>query len=353
MNHFYIHIPFCDSKCHYCSFNSFTGHKISTFQKYFFALEKQLLFELNRFNVQAESIETLYFGGGTPSCIKAGLYHPIFEILNPYLTKNCEITMEANPNSATTKWLCEIRKLGVNRISIGVQSFNDAKLKLLGRIHSAKSAKMAVARAKNAGFDNISIDLIYDTAFDNVEFVKKEVQTAISLPIMHISAYSLTIESESAFEGKQNLKNEDLESSEALFEALQDAGFEHYEISNFGKIKSRHNTAYWCSANYAGIGAGAVGFFENKRLYPQKSIDGYIVNPLNIDEELLSTEEMRFERVFLGLRSYIGVDLKDIKEGARQRVLDLESAKKISIKKGRLINQNFLLADEIALYLVA
>ena len=191
----YIHIPFCDSKCYYCSFNSYTNlFKYS--KDYFKALVIQLKHDLEFFNVK--NIKTLYIGGGTPSSVSAKNYKEIFKILKNYQIK--EITIEANPNSAKYDWLSEIYDYGVNRISFGVQSFDEEKLKFLGRAHTKKDAITAIKNAFNIGFKNINLDLIYDCAIDSLSLIKNDLKIIKNLPINHISCYSLTIEKNSLFQ---------------------------------------------------------------------------------------------------------------------------------------------------------
>jgi len=351
MRHLYIHIPFCDSKCPYCSFNSFAGSNTDKKHSYINALLKQLEFELVRFKAEKGSLLSVYFGGGTPSTIKADAYAPIFDRLRPYFSEQCEITFEANPNSATKEWLKGVKNLGANRLSLGIQSFDAAKLKLLGRIHSSTDAKMAVQRAKQIGFDNISIDLIYDTAFDNEEFLLQEAKEAVALDISHISAYSLTIEDESSFAGKNELKVENIQAALSLVDYLANNGFKHYEVSNFGKKKSMHNTAYWQGADYAGVGCGAVGFLGNMRYYPPKELLEYMSNPLACEAEILSEDDLAFERLFLGLRSDVGIKTDSLSKEQIQKVQILTEEGKLDVKGDSLTCTDFFLADEIVLFL--
>jgi len=316
--------------------------------EYFKALAKQLYFELERFNITTP-VHSIYFGGGTPSSVDYSNYKIIFDILSPYINKDTEITIEVNPNSAKTNWLKNMFKFGANRISIGVQSFDDEKLKSLGRIHSSGQASQAVFKAKEVGFDNISIDIIYDTQYDSDTFIKNEIEKALQLPITHLSAYSLTIEEGSAFANKFELKQENISATKTLFELLISNGFDHYEISSFAKIKSRHNMAYWGAKDYIGVGAGAVGFLKNKRFYPQINIQEYINTPLKMDEEEMSEDELRFERVFMGLRSCVGVSMEDIKDKSKPIVEELIKNEKLRIINQRFVLPDFLLADEIAI----
>ncbi len=298
-----------------------------------------------------EEIESVFVGGGTPSVVEAKSYKKIFSFLKSFLKKNAEITMEANPNSAKRHWLEEIRKLGVNRISIGVQSFFDDKLKLLARAHKAKDAKEAVLNAKKAGFEHINIDLIYDTIFDTKERLKKEIDKAFLLPIDHISAYSLTLEENTPFENRNDLKKGDDEAAIFFANEIKKRGFIHYEVSNFGIYKSKHNLGYWSYKNYIGVGAGAVGFYENRRFYPHFEIEKYIKNPLYKREELLTKEDIKMEKIFLGLRSEAGFDLDILNSKERERIRELVLEKKLFIKNNKVYNNDFFLADEIALFI--
>jgi len=174
----YIHIPFCDSKCHYCSFNSYVD-KFHLKQQYMQAVLKQLKSDIALYNVAKESIETIFIGGGTPSTVEASLYEPIFSYIKPYLSKDPEITTEANPNSASKQWIKGMFLLGVNRISFGVQSFNDTKLKFLNRAHNTQEAISVVQNAKDIGIDNISLDLIYATNMDTKEMLQDGFDTVV------------------------------------------------------------------------------------------------------------------------------------------------------------------------------
>lgn len=240
----YIHIPFCDSKCHYCSFNSYVD-KFDQITAYMNALYLQLEHELQRFQPQPKSVTSVFIGGGTPSTVEPKLYQKIFTLIQPYLTDCVEITTEANPNSATKPWLEGMKQLGCTRVSFGVQSFNDAKLKFLGREHSSSEALDAVTRAEEVGFEHISVDLIYATKVDTKELLQNDLDTAFSLPVDHISAYALTIEENTLFETYPQAAKERLELTEFFIDAIKSKGFEQYEISNFGKYRCSHNIGYW------------------------------------------------------------------------------------------------------------
>ena len=348
----YIHIPFCDSKCSYCAFNSYVD-KFHLKREYMLALEKQLQFELERFNASHNSIETLFIGGGTPSTISPTLYAPIFKLISPYLTQDAEITTEANPNSASQEWLEGMYALGVNRISFGVQSFNEKKLKLLNRAHTPQMAQDAITNAAKVGFENISLDLIYATLGDTKELLAYDIQKTFSLPINHISAYALTIEEGTPFETKPQMAKEQLELTEWIFETIESHGFEQYEISNFGSYRSRHNIGYWEYKDYIGAGAGAVGKLQTTRYYPTPDIESYIQDPLKIRLEELEEEDIRLEKIFLGLRSSVGVDKELLCEQEKIQAALLLQEKKLILKNGVFYNPEYLLADEVALFLTS
>lgn len=345
----YIHIPFCDSKCHYCSFNSYVDlfHLRETYMN---ALLIQLRFELERFNAQEKSIETIFIGGGTPSTVRPELYRPIFELLRPYIKDNAEITSEANPNSATSEWLEGMYLLGVNRISFGVQSFDDEKLKKLGRAHKASDASAALKRAERAGFEHLSLDLIYAVDGDTKELLEHDLKEAFALPIDHLSAYALTIEEGTPFASTPDVANEKLALTEWFLERIK-ARFPTYEISNFGDYRSKHNLGYWEYKDYIGLGSGAVGFLKETRYYPTSDVKAYIENPLNIMQEVLNEESVKTEKIFLGMRSIVGINEAILSKKELQNAKLLADEKKLTYKKGVFYNDDYLLSDELALFI--
>ncbi|MDY0117765.1 MAG: radical SAM family heme chaperone HemW [Sulfurimonadaceae bacterium] len=347
----YIHIPFCDSKCFYCAFNSYVD-KFEQRASYMEALYKQLSFELERFQATPNSIETVFIGGGTPSCVSPAMYENIFTLIKPYLIEGAEITSEANPNSATKEWLNGMFTLGVNRISFGVQSFDDTKLKLLNRSHTKAKAIEAITHAKEVGFANISLDIIYAVLGDTKELLENDLSIAFSLPINHISAYALTIEEDTLFEKKPQMSKEKLSMTKSLFDSIKKHGFSQYEISNFGTYQSRHNIGYWEYKDYIGAGSGAVGMLGATRFYPSKDIEKYIAHPLLIEEELLTEEDRLTEKIFLGMRSFVGIEKEHLNKSQKKQAEVLLAEGKIKEDNGKYINKNYLLADEIALFLL-
>jgi oxygen-independent coproporphyrinogen-3 oxidase len=315
------------------------------------ALHKQLRFELEAFEAKENSIETVFIGGGTPSTVSPELFREIFELFTPYLTQGAEITSEANPNSASYEWMQGMKELGVNRLSFGVQSFNAEKLKILNRAHTPQMAHKAITQAKELGFENISLDLIYATLDDTQELLNFDLEEAFSLPINHLSAYALTIEEGTAFEKKPQMAKEQLEVTEWIFDAIKKHGFEQYEISNFGTYRSKHNLGYWQYKDYIGAGAGAVGKRQLQRFYPNSDIEAYIKNPLQIRTESLSCEDIRLEKIFLGFRSCVGVATDILNDTEKIKASILVDEQKLHLKNGILYNPDYLLSDELALFL--
>ena len=315
------------------------------------ALFLQFEHELKRFDAKENSISSVFIGGGTPSTVQPELYQKIFSLLKFYLKDGAEITTEANPNSATSSWLQGMKELGCTRVSFGVQSFNDTKLKFLGREHSSAQAIDAVNFASKIGFEHISLDLIYATKMDTKQLLEEDLDRAFSLPIDHISAYALTIEENTLFESHPEAANERLELSTFFIDEIKSRGFEQYEISNFGKYRCQHNIGYWQLQDYIGIGSGAVGMLKNRRFYPTTDIDAYIKDPLEMSIEALSHEDLKIESQFLGLRSCVGVDPKTFSSSELKKLELLLSENKLVLSNQKAYNSDFFISDEIALFL--
>lgn len=342
----YLHIPFCTSKCGYCAFNS-SSDFFHLQDLYLQALIKDIVQELKGKNYILESV---YIGGGTPNTFSSKSYEQIFEGIARYanLSKGCEITLECNPNLLEKQWCKDLKSLGATRLSVGVQSFFDTKLEFLQREHQGRDIAKALDLANNAGFENLSIDLIYGTPLDSAQSLQKEITLASTLPINHLSAYSLSIDKGSRFYASTPiLPLEDM--GEILREELEKWGFIQYEVSNFANpYKCIHNLAYWRGEEYIGCGAGAVGFQNKIRYTKSKHIPSYIKNPSSKSVEKLRSEDLALERLFLGLRSEIGVSLSLLD---KNKVAYLIEEDKAYIQGGNLRAKDFFLADEIALYL--
>ena len=320
------------------------------------SLTKQLKFEIDNYVKKVnKKIDTVFIGGGTPSAVNHKEYEKVFDLIRPVLATNAEITTEANPNSATVEWLKGMFDFGVNRISFGVQSFDDEKLKFLGRSHGSSRAIKAIKDANSIGFKAINCDIIYGVEGDSFESLKKDFNIIENLPISHISAYSLTIEDNTKFANTRNVKIDDEILSQEIFDYLQGMGFEQYEISNFAlndSAQSKHNKGYWRYEEYLGIGAGAVGCKNNIRSYPHKDIEKYIAEPNFCEIEELSQEDIKVEKVLLGLRCSLGIDSNIFTQKEGNRVNELIEENKLNQIDNRIYNNNFLLADALALYIL-
>jgi oxygen-independent coproporphyrinogen-3 oxidase len=347
----YIHIPFCDSKCYYCSFNSYVD-KYHLKEKYVEKLCEELEFELKN---NQKHLKSIFIGGGTPSSIKAQFYEEIFNLLKDYITNTTEITIEANPNSATKEWLEKLYILGANRVSFGVQSFNNDKLRFLGRNHNKNSAISAIQNAICIGFNSVNCDIIYGISIDSKELIEEDLRVAAALGVHHISSYQLTLEEGTKFWNMQEVCVENEELARFVIDMLKTLGYTQYEISNFAKnnnYKSIHNRGYWEYKEYLGVGCGAVGRVGNQRYYKPKIIEEYLKNPLFKEFEELSKEDIQIEKILLGLRCEVGFDIDLIVDSNRAKLDLLQEQKKIYIANNRVYNQDYLLSDEIALYLI-
>ena len=318
----YVHIPFCTQICYYCDFS-----KVFIKNQPVDSYLEHLLEEFQSYDIQ--KLSTLYIGGGTPTALSA----PQLEVLLKGLTKNLdlsvleELTIEANPGDLDADKIAVLKNSAVNRVSLGVQTFDDKMLKKIGRSHLEKDIYENIDRLKLAGFDNISIDLIYALPGQTMEQVKDNVAKAIGLNIPHMSLYSLILENHTVFmnrmrRGKLPLPKEELEAEmfEYIITELERAGFEHYEISNFSKpsFESRHNLMYWDNAEYYGIGAGASGYVNGVRYKNHGPIRHYLSaveeGNARITEEHLSQKEQMEEEMFLGLRKKLGVSMARFEE---------------------------------------
>ncbi|ANV97790.1 hypothetical protein BBW65_02770 [Helicobacter enhydrae] len=343
----YLHIPFCTSKCGYCAFNSSAQYDSLVQQQYTLALIADITAQLQNHSYQLSSI---YIGGGTPNTLASRHYAKIFECINLYasLEADCEITIEANPNLISLEWMSDLKSFGINRVSLGVQSFNDAKLQFLQRDHQSYDIQSSITAIRKAQIQNISLDLIYGTPFDDEQFLLQELTQLQSFDLYHLSAYTLSIDKGSAFyKNPPSLPNND--HSLYLRHILHDFNFTQYEVSNFFcKAKSKHNLAYWQGLDYLGCGAGGVGCIDGTRMQGSNNIHTYIKNPTHKQKEFLTPQDQRLERLFLGLRCEVGVDLADLDS---QKISYLLEENKCHINHNRLVANDYFLADEIALFL--
>jgi len=315
----YIHIPFCKKRCNYCDFFSTT--LLERRQEYLEAILKEIA---ERKNEAGEPVRTIYIGGGTPSTLEAA---DIKHLLDAVGTQEAEeITMEINPGDVTEAYLTALKKAGINRLSIGIQSFQDALLTLIGRRHNAQQAIEAVQKAQQAGFDNVSIDLMYALPTQTPEQWKNDIETALNLHVQHISSYGLMYEEGTKLSRQRDLGliepiDEDIENDmyDLLCKSMREAGWVHYEVSNFSLpgFEAKHNSGYWDGTQYIGIGAGAHSFVGNVRSWNPTDLDAYIngitYNTPVRESETLSDTDRYNERIMLGLRTNKGVARSKIK----------------------------------------
>ena len=322
----YVHIPFCKSRCIYCDFFSTTS--LEERDRYVVAVKREL--EIRKdYLPQATRIDTVYFGGGTPSMLRAEqLCDILCHIRQTYdVSPLAEITAEGNPDDLSTEYLSTLRQGGFNRLSMGVQTFSNERLRFLCRRHTVEVAEQAVSNARKAGFENISIDLMYGFPGETLEEWEKDIEKALCLNPEHISAYALMYEEGTRLwtmleRGTVEEIDENLSLSmyETLMERLRFAGYEHYEISNFCKPDhhSRHNSSYWEGVPYIGIGAAAHSFDGLSRQWNPESLNEYFrgieSGAHSFEKEILTNSQRYDEMVMTGLRTAKGVDLRKLED---------------------------------------
>ena len=351
----YIHIPFCKQRCTYCDFYTVIAPK--QMPELVEALMQEMRFRQDY--LKNESLETIYFGGGTPSLLTAEMFTKIFSTIYELFTvaENAEITFEANPDDINPTYLKAISNLPFNRISMGVQSFDDVDLKLINRRHTAKQAFEAVKIAQNAGFNNISIDLIYGLPNQTLESWQKQIKQAFELNVQHISVYGLTFEKGTKlWRQRENAELEAVDDDvmnemyDLLLKTMEENGFEAYEISNFAKpgFRSRHNSAYWKLNPYLGIGPSAHSYDGESRQWNVSSNTKYIRalkdNKEYFEKEILTTNDNYNDYMMISLRTGEGADLNFIKNNYGILYLNycLQNADKHILNRLLLMDGNFL-----------
>jgi oxygen-independent coproporphyrinogen-3 oxidase len=340
----YIHVPFCRVKCPYCDF--FSVPNFSLFSDY----KKAVLEELSLRSPDFVPFPTIYFGGGTPSILDANFFYSILYSVGQF----SEVTVEINPEDARKDYLLALKEVGVNRISLGIQTFSDSLLKVLGRrqtsLENIKSLETALSI-----FKNVSVDIIYGIPTQTLKELEEDLEMATSFPIKHISTYALTIYEGTTFKdlekaGKLILPSDSVLSEMYYFikEFLTEKGFNHYEISNFSLpgFESKHNLSYWKLKNYLGIGASSASYIKSKWWRNISSVEKYILllgnSKLPVEEEISYQEEQEKElKLLMGLRLTEGVDLKEI---------DLDERLKEKLKRSQrlktLLEEEFLIFEE-------
>ena len=356
----YLHIPFCKQKCSYCNFHFSTSFSLK--DEMLSAIKKEI--QLRHNELENKTLKSLYFGGGTPSVLSVDEIKSLIDEIQKYFSfdENIEITLESNPDDLNKNFLKELSQTEVNRLSIGTQSFYDEDLKLMNRAHNASEAESSIKRAQDFGLVNISVDLIYGSPTSNFEIWKDNLSKTIELQVPHVSSYALTVEPKTALEkwienGKIRSPEETEQNQEFYYmkDFLKDNGFDHYEISNFGKpgFHSKHNSAYWKSEPYLGIGPSAHSYngslerswnIANNPIY----IKNLNQNILPIEKEILTEKDRFNEMIMIGLRTIWGVDLNRINQNFSSEVIDyLNQEIKSKIESGILeIENNYLKIPE-------
>ena len=360
----YIHIPFCKQACHYCDFHFSTSFQYKS--DLLSAIAKEI--RLQKDYLGTENIETIYFGGGTPSLLSGDEVSVLVEEIqkNFKVIANPEITLEANPDDLNLQKLKEFRNTEINRFSIGVQSFFDEDLKWMNRAHAAVEADYAIKRAQDYGFENLSIDLIYGFSLLTEEKWRTNIEKAVEFQIPHISSYSLTVEPKTALAKFINVGKEknvdDAQSAsqfQILMETLENNGFEHYEISNFAKPNqyAKHNTNYWKGISYLGIGPSAHSFNKESRQWNVSNNAKYLadlkLNKIPFEKEILSKNDKFNEYLMTSLRTMWGLDLDKIATdfGADYKNYLLNNTQEFLEKEQLIINnQNIKLSAAGKLY---
>lgn len=352
----YLHIPFCQHKCPYCAFVSSPGSK-SEISSYVNLLLKELKLAATRF--PSGRIDSIYFGGGTPSLLTPQQVARIVERIAQLLKAGAdtEITLEANPGTVNREQLAQLYTAGINRLSFGVQSFDDRMLNVLGRIHSADQAREAISDARAAGFRNIGIDLIHGLPGQTVEMWQNDLRVALAQGTEHLSVYGLTVEEGTPFaerfDDHHNLPDSDLSADmfETADDMLRSAGYEHYEIANFALpgFRSRHNSGYWRRDGYLGLGLGAHSFIRQEEfgvrfgnpsdpeLYAAEIESGKISR---CQVTTLSREDAVSEFMFLGLRMSDGVSFSEFRQQFGESLQTLFSPALEKLSAAGLISQD-------------
>jgi oxygen-independent coproporphyrinogen III oxidase len=358
----YIHVPFCKTKCPYCGFYSITD--LSLVPRWMGALAK----EMERYTEEFTAFDSVFLGGGTPSCLEPCHLEALLGSLFTRfpISGDAEVTCEINPDDVDRETMPLLKSLGVNRVSIGVQSFSDEELAFLKRRHSALQARKAVEYSRTAGFTNISLDLIFGFPGHEVTAWQRTLETALFLEPSHLSCYQMTFEEHTPFEGLHRdgvLKPIDEDEERRLFlftsRFLETHRFQHYEVSNFARFKRfrcRHNMKYWNHTPYLGLGPGAHSFLNGRRWWNVRSVERYCAlleeGGAPVDgSETLSPEQVQLETLFLGLRTKAGIPLDSAGAGPgfSQSLENLEREGFIRIRDNTIIptRKGFLFADRL------
>ena len=362
----YVHIPFCRKKCLYCDFVSFPACGEGDFfimNDYAAALENEMA--ARRESVSRIIFDTVFFGGGTPSFLEGDCFARIVNDIrkNFIIAKHAEFTIEANPESLTLAKAAQWLESGVNRISIGVQSFDNGELEIIGRVHDGDMAKNAVAIAKAAGFQSISLDLICGLPNQTIESLIKNIDTAAQLQVQHVSCYQLQVEENTPLcaqvkSGHLAVPSDDAyaDMMNAAAKRLEHHGYQRYEVSNFAKqgFGCRHNMNYWQRGEYIGLGVAAHSLLCGVRMANTESLGKYLRGNWEDGRELLSAYDIETEQVMLSLRTSAGIDIKSLSDEQVSRAVSLAARGLLSEAEGRFFatDRGFEVLNSVILFLL-
>ena len=348
----YIHIPFCNYICAYCDFCKVFYNR-EYVNKYLEALDKEI-----KANYKGEIITSLYIGGGTPSSLSLDELERLFNILKIFtLSKDCEITMEANTDSLTLDKIKLLKKYGVNRVSLGIETINKKLQEVIERRTSKESVINCINNLKKEGITNINVDLIYAIKGETLDDLKKDIDFLISLDVPHISTYSLIIEDNTKLKikGVKNIdKSIDREMYDMISSILKNNNYIHYEISNFSKkgYSSKHNLKYWYNLEYYGFGVGASSYIDNIRYTNTRSITNYINGKTILDKEIVTIKDKMFYEVMLNLRTNKGIDKEIFKDKYKTNIDDIFEYKDLVKDKVLFEDRKYLRVKEEYFYVL-
>ena len=334
MNSIYIHVPFCHAICSYCDFTKFIYNP-----KFVRGYLNELKKEISQYSFDQKTY-TIYIGGGTPSALEIDELKELLEIVQPFLPCK-EFTIECNPESLTLDKLRLMYQMGVDRLSIGVQTFQDELLKAINRQHSSKDAYRCIKEAREVGFKNISIDMMYNLPHQSLELLEKDLAIVKELPITHLSYYSLILEEKTILSIQKYQLEDDYEFSEMI--KHYPLPFKRYEISNYALegYESKHNKVYWHNEHYYGFGPGAHGYLGNIRYHNTNYVAKYIKGENKVEKEEIDLEDMMFEEIMLGLRLVEGIDLAHFYQKYSKNLLEVfHDVIQKNIKQGLLVIEN-------------
>lgn len=352
MRSVYIHIPFCKSICSYCDFCKFI-YSEAWADSYLNELEKEILKYYDK-----DKIKTLYIGGGTPSSLNKNQLKRLFQIIKIFdICENYEFTFEMNVNDVNDEILSILKENKVNRISLGIESFNDINLKFMNRKHNKNDIKLAIQKLRNFGFDNINVDFMFALPIETYSMFLKDLKEFIKLNVEHISTYSLIIEENTILSYKkiEPIKEElDYKMYKKICDTLRKKGYVHYEVSNFSKPnkQSIHNLTYWNNQEYYGFGLGAHGYISELRYENTRSFNDYLKGNYRINEMIVSKKECMENEIILGLRKLEGINVKDFFDKFNVNIQDEFNIIPLIKERMLVLDNEFIKINEDKIYIM-